>query len=106
MALSARSRMFRQAGAGLVMLAVACSVATAVWLWELRCENFGCTGLGIAWAMWSAAVYAPTLFLGALLHFRFPPAPGWLQAMRGALLLHLAVGLGLACHYCLVVLAR
>ena len=41
-------------------------IASAVGILRIRCEGFGCTGVGIAWAAW-VAVFVPSLVLGFVL---------------------------------------
>ena len=46
----------------------------ALYVWSLRCEGFGCIGLGIAWAGWVGVLYVPALLAGAWL---VNPRPDW-----------------------------
>ena len=39
----------------------------ALYTWRLRCEGFGCAGVGILWAAWAAFLFAPALVLGVYL---------------------------------------
>ena len=41
-------------------------IAWAVDIWNLRCEGFGCTGVGIAWLAW-VGLFVPGLALGLVL---------------------------------------
>lgn len=36
----------------LYVIAVLALLATAVGIWRLQCENFGCMGVGVAWFAW------------------------------------------------------
>jgi hypothetical protein len=81
----------RQALALLYLAAVPTLAAAAVYVWRLRCEGFGCMGIGVAWIAW-ALVYVAALILGAVLASA-PIAQGRLQAItRGALALQLGLG--------------
>lgn len=79
------------------------SWSAAAYTWRLRCEGFGCIGVGIAWAMWTGVLYAPALLLGLLVRFLRPKAPGVeegspspLQRGWPQMLLWLHLGLGVA----------
>lgn len=90
---AARHRLLR-AGCALHALGAAATLGGAVYNWRLRCEGFGCIGLGIAWAAWAGVLYAPTLLAGALLARLAPrPAPALLRHAQRALLV---LGAGLA----------
>lgn len=54
---------FAKLAATLYALLVALSSASAVYLWRLRCEGFGCTGIGVAWIAW-AVLFLVVLVLG------------------------------------------
>ncbi len=55
----------RHAGAGLLALAV--GLAILAWsTWQLRCESFGCTFVGVVWVA-LAALWAAVLLLGVAL---------------------------------------
>lgn len=77
---------------------------TAAYTWRLRCEGFGCIGVGIAWAMWTAVLYAPTLLLGWVARHASSKAQGspvplprwWPQVL---LWLHLALGAALGLYW-------
>ena len=56
----------RKALALLYLVAVPALATAAAWLWQLRCEGFGCMGIGVAWLVWVLA-YVPVLALGAAL---------------------------------------
>ena len=63
------SKLGRALHVAYVLLAVAAFVS-AVSAWRLRCEGFGCTGIGILWAAWLTFVFCPTLVLGVFLSFK------------------------------------
>ncbi len=55
----------RHAGAGLLVLAV--GLAILAWsTWQMRCESFGCTFVGVVWVA-LAAPWAAVLLLGVAL---------------------------------------
>ena len=55
----------RHAGGGL--LAATVGLAMLAWsTWQLRCESFGCTFVGVVWVA-LAALWAGVLFLGVVL---------------------------------------
>jgi hypothetical protein len=39
----------------------------AVGIWRIRCEGFGCTGVGIAWFAW-VAFFITSLAVGFVIH--------------------------------------
>lgn len=50
----------------LYLLAAAATGLSAIALWRLRCEGFGCMGVGIGWLAWGAVLYLPSLALGSV----------------------------------------
>lgn len=46
--------------------------AAAGYAFQLRCEGFGCTGVGILWFAW-AALFVPVLAFGIVLRANLPP---------------------------------
>jgi len=42
---------------GIHIAAVLALVAAAISIWHLRCEGFGCVGIGIAWFAWVVAFF-------------------------------------------------
>lgn len=83
------------------------SWGVAAYTWRLRCEGFGCIGVGIAWAMWTGVLYAPALLLGLLVRWLPPktpadegapsPRPRWWP--RVLLWLHLGLGAALGLYW-------
>ena len=83
-----------------VYLALVCAlIAGAVGIWRIRCEGFGCTGVGIAWFAW-VALYVPSLVIGLVLRTLSPLGASltkltklalWLQVGTGAVLFALWV---------------
>ena len=57
--------LLRHAGAGLLVLTV--GLAVLAWsTWQLRCESFGCTFVGVVWVA-LAGLWAAVLLLGVVL---------------------------------------
>jgi hypothetical protein len=73
-------------------------VAFAVYVLRLRCEGFGCTGIGIAWAAWATA-YVPVLAMGAVLRSVLPETTRLRIAVSWSLLVLLAGGAALALYW-------
>jgi hypothetical protein len=69
-------------------------VVFAAYVLRLRCEGFGCTGIGIAWLAW-AGVYVPVLALGGVLRGVLPPGTGLRRLVAGSLFALLALGAAL-----------
>ena len=74
-------------------------IAWAVDIWRLRCEGFGCTGVGVAWLAW-VWLFVPGLALGLVLRTlsslgaflaRSTKFAFWLQVTTGGILLVLWV---------------
>jgi hypothetical protein len=74
---------------GVVGLAVA-----AILIWRLRCENFGCIGVGVAWFTW-VVVFLPVLATGAVLRSRPSLGKMLLFVTRFALWAQTALGVAL-----------
>jgi hypothetical protein len=71
----------------------------AVGIWRIRCEGFGCTGVGIAWFAW-VALFVPSLVIGLVLRTlsslgaslaKLANVALWFQVGTGAVLLVLWV---------------
>jgi hypothetical protein len=71
----------------------------AVGIWRIRCEGFGCTGVGVAWFAW-VALFVPSLVIGLVLRTlsslgasftKLATLALWLQVGSGAVLLVLWV---------------
>ena len=67
----------------------------AVGIWRIRCEGFGCTGVGIAWLAWGA-LFVPSLAMGLVLGrlaslgtplARLAKLALWVQVAAGTVLL-------------------
>ena len=72
---------------------------TAVLIWRLRCENFGCNSVGVVWFAW-VVVFLPILGIGVALRSRSSLGTQllkvtrlavWGQAALGVTLIHLGV---------------
>jgi hypothetical protein len=71
--------------------AVLTLVAAAVGIWRLRCEGFGCMGIGVAWFAWVAAFFV-VLGVGLFARSKAASVAGFAQAARVTWWLQLAVG--------------
>ena len=80
------------------LLAVA-ALGTAVHVWRLRCEGFGCTGIGILWAAWLAFIFSPALVLGAILFFKQGTRTALSALTRRLLWAQLALGAALGLYW-------
>lgn len=60
----------------------------------LRCENFGCMGIGVAWFAWSMA-FMPVLAVGAALRWRCALGPTLGKVVGVFLWVQVAVGVAL-----------
>ncbi len=83
----------------LIFVAIGAFVASVVALalagvaiWRLRCEGFGCVGIGVAWFAWVGA-FALVLVLGLVLHSRPSLGKVGLIATRGALVVQAILAL-------------
>ncbi|MFO1398133.1 MAG: hypothetical protein U1F48_13815 [Burkholderiales bacterium] len=73
--------------AGVVVVA-----ALAIATWRIRCEGFGCVGVGIAWFAWSC-LFAAWLAIGFVAHRSCRADPSWSRVARGSLWAQAIVGL-------------
>lgn len=71
--------------------AVLALVASAVSIWRLRCEGFGCMGIGVAWFAWVASFFV-VLGIGLFARSKAAPVAGLALATKVAWWLQLAVG--------------
>lgn len=94
------SRWGRVLHAGYALLAAAVA-AGALWAWRLRCEGYGCVGVGIVWMAWAALLFAPVLLLGLVLALKRGPRGRLARATRGLLGAQVALGLGLLAWWAL-----
>jgi len=72
---------------------------TAVFIWRLRCENFGCNSVGVVWFAW-VVLFLPILGIGVALRSRSSLGTQllkvtrlalWGQAALGVTLIHLGL---------------
>jgi len=82
-----------------LLAAVALSFSAAL-VFRLRCEGFGCTGVGIAWMAW-LAVYVPVFVLGTVLRSALPKATPARLAVSIGLVVLAMLGVGLGCYWLL-----
>ena len=80
------------------LLLIGALIASAAHLWQLRCEGFGCAGIGVAWVAWGAAVYLPTGVAGLLARSRTGLGAGLSRAIRFAVWVQAALGVGLLAY--------
>lgn len=80
--------------AGVYAVAVLALAFTAVLIWRLRCESFGCMGVGVAWFAWVVAFF-PILGIGATLRSRSSLGRRLLTVTRVALWVQAALGITL-----------
>lgn len=80
-------------------LLVLAAGAGAFYSLTLRCEGFGCTGIGILWMTWAAVLFAPTLALGCYLAMRPNQRDGYSRFSQWLLGAQVALGLGLCLYW-------
>lgn len=73
------------------------TVVVAVLNFRIRCESFGCMGLGVAWFAWSG-LYLVTLIAGLIALLKAPDAQSKLS-ITWSLRFQLAGGLALGIHW-------
>jgi len=84
----------RKALACAYLVCVAALLAAAAGAWRLRCEGFGCMGIGVAWFAWAVA-FCVVLGMGWLARRLLAPAGGLARVCSGAWWLQLAAGAAL-----------
>lgn len=80
--------------AAVYVTAVLALAVTAVLILRLRCESFGCMGVGVAWFAW-VAVFLPVLGIGAALRSRFSIGTRLLKVTRLAVWVQAVLGITL-----------
>jgi hypothetical protein len=80
--------------AGAYIAAVMALAVTAVLIWRLPCENFGCIGIGVAWFAW-VVVFLPILGIGGALRSRSSLGTQLLRVTRLAVWSQAALGVTL-----------
>ena len=73
------------------MVTVLALLATAVAIWRLQCESFGCMGVGVAWFAWVIG-FVFVLGLGTWARSKAALVAGFAQACNAAWWLQLAMG--------------
>ena len=71
--------------------AVLALVAAAVGIWRLRCEGFGCMGIGVAWFAWVVSFFV-VLGVGLFARSKAASVASLAQVARVTWWLQLAVG--------------
>ncbi|ANX03137.1 hypothetical protein PG2T_02320 [Immundisolibacter cernigliae] len=66
-------------------------IAWAVDIWHLRCEGFGCTGVGVAWLGW-VGLFLTGLVLGLVLRTLSSPGAFLARSTKLAFWLQVATG--------------
>ena len=80
-----------KAFAAIYIAAVLALAIAAVLIWRLRCESFGCMGVGVAWFAW-VVVFFPVLVLGAVLRSHQALGTTTLQVTRAVVWAQIAIG--------------
>ncbi|MGY4827279.1 hypothetical protein ACVNIS_01725 [Sphaerotilaceae bacterium SBD11-9] len=84
-------RLLSQLVAGLYAPLVILVTASAICVWRIRCEGFGCTGVGVAWVAW-ALFFLAVLVVGLVVR-RWTQLSGLVRrSVRWALVAQLLVG--------------
>lgn len=85
----------------LFLLLTAALAGGAVYAWRLRCEGFGCVGVGIVWFIWAVAAGAHGLLgLTLLLRTRKGNA-AWRRPLQSILVVQAGLMLALAGYWLL-----
>ena len=90
--------MTRVAATVFFALQIAWAVAGA-YLWQLRCEGFGCEGIGVAWFAWVAVLFGPALVLGVILNSAGSLTRTWAGAVQIGVRIQVAVGMALLLYW-------
>ena len=80
-----------KAVAGVYIALVLALIAGAVAIWRLRCEGFGCMGIGVAWFAWVVSFFI-VLGVGLFARSKADSVPGLARAGKVAWWLQLALG--------------
>lgn len=83
-----------KAFSALYVTAVLALAVAAVLIWRLRCESFGCLGVGVAWFAWVVAFF-PVLAIGIVLRSRQSLGVGFLTLTRTVVWAQVALGAAL-----------
>lgn len=79
--------------ASVYIAAVLALAAGALGIWRLRCEGFGCMGIGVAWFAWGVSFFV-VLGVGLFARSKAASVAGLALAARVTWWLQLAVGAG------------
>jgi len=80
--------------AAIYVVAVLALAVCAVLIWRLRCESFGCMGVGVAWFAWVLA-YFPVLVVGVVLRSRESLGAELMKLTRTTVWAQVAMGVAL-----------
>jgi hypothetical protein len=78
----------------LYVIAVLALLGTAVAIWRLQCESFGCMGVGVAWFAWVIA-FCVVVVLGLLARNKSALVAGFAQVCSAAAWLQVLLGAAL-----------
>lgn len=90
---------------GLYLLLVGLVLGGAVYTWSLRCEGFGCTGVGIVWGAW-AGLCGLIAVLGPVLRSFLKRQPTLHRVVGWAWGLQSVLGLALLAYWSLKVVVQ
>lgn len=76
---------------GFYLLLVLALIATAVGIWRLHCESFGCMGIGVAWMAWVVS-FLVVLGIGLFARSRAASVASLARICKTTWWLQLAVG--------------
>ncbi|GAA5177001.1 hypothetical protein GCM10025771_13330 [Niveibacterium umoris] len=76
------------------VVAVLALATCAALIWRLKCESFGCMGVGVAWFAWVLAFF-PVLLVGLVLRSRASPGSRLMTLTRAAVWAQGAMGVAL-----------
>lgn len=90
---------------GLYLLLAGLVLGGAAYTWSLRCEGFGCTGVGIVWGLW-AGLCGLTAALGPILRSFLLQQSAWRRVVGWAWGLQSVLGLVLLAYWFLKVVVQ
>ena len=91
-------RLLRTLLVGLYLLLAGVVLGAAAYVWGLRCEGFGCTGVGIAWGLWGS-LCGLAVALGPILRSFLTQQPVLHKAVGRAWGLQAVLGLALLVYW-------
>lgn len=83
----------RNALAALYIASVPALAIVAVLIWRLRCEGFGCMGVGVAWLAW-VGMFMLALVMGGVIRSCASLGPRLRRLTRWAVWAQVALGAG------------